>query len=323
MHNSDSLPEAPDSVPIKPIYNGSALRFAGSAIVGIAIFAGVLAAMGARFDNQNATPDSPSTAEVARQDVAELAAIAQSSATSLASADANNETFATVAAGAAEITDVLGGVWVAWPSGAPSGYTNDPVNTAAPADVTSADLVSQLVGLSDAALSASDNAAQSDRATYNAVALLSRFLAIDLANTEGVDSPGCWDFTINAAGSAAASETTLEVADAARQWFETDASNMAVGDRDDQLARIDSVSRFEEAILETGTKDSREAFAAYPDLAEKETLTSVALGKLSSQLLNASAQADSDGRQAILGYTCSLYLSSGERSTFSIADASN
>lgn len=293
----------------------SGWRFAGGAVLGVAAFAGILIALGARLENPDLTPPAASAEELARQDLAEQAVRIENSARQLQQASPDSAALASIAQAAAVYSDTLGGVWIPWPDGAPTGYTNPPVATAPPQDLDGAALTAQLLTFSGAALEHAEAAPSEQRRDLESMALGSQFLAMNLAEAEKLPSPPtCADVDVAAAGLAANSPAMLETADAARQWLETDAANLAQDKRADELVRIDALSSFEEAILGSGTADTRTAFAAYPELGEGDTYTSQALRLLNAELLQSAAQAPASERDVILSFTCSLHLTAAERS---------
>ena len=292
----------------------SGWKFAAGAILGIAIFIGVLVAIGARLEHQDLTPPQASEQESARQALAEQAVRIERSAQQLQQDGEEDGSLQAIADTASVYAEDLGGVWVPWPGGAPTGYTNPPLETEPAADITGAALVEELISFSESAESAVDSAPDAQRQELVSMALGAQLLAMDLAESAGIEEPpSCGDVDIAAAGAVANDTSTLEVADAARQWLETDASNLAAGARDPELVRINAVSTFEEAILRSGTADTRSAFAAYPELAEGQTYTSQALHMLSAELLSSAAEAEPAARKALLSFGCSLYLTSAER----------
>ncbi|MFT0847834.1 hypothetical protein VR010_08775 [Actinomycetaceae bacterium L2_0104] len=290
----------------------SGWKFAAGVILGVAIFVGILVAIGARPEHQDLTPPEASEQETTRQALAEQAVRIERSAQQLQE-DEENASLQSVAEAASIYAEDLGGVWVPWPDGAPTGYTNPPLETEPPVDLTGTALVEELVSFSESARSAIDSAPAAQRQELASMALGAQLLAMDLAESGEAEVPSCGEVDIAAAGAAANSTSTLEVADAARQWLETDASNLPAGARDPELIRINAVSTFEEAILRSGTADTRSAFAAYPELAEGETYTSQALHMLSAELLTSAAEAEPAERDALLSFGCSLFLTSSER----------
>jgi hypothetical protein len=288
-----------------------ALRFAGAVILAIVVFAGFLVALGVRLDNQDLTPTEATTSETQRQELAVTAAKISHTAQALASGKSSG-LYSSVGHAAELYLDALGGVWIPWPSGAPSGYTNPPLATSAPSDATGVALVTSLTDFSADALSAADDATEDTRPTYMAIALSARLYARDLAEALGTDDPGCPAVTATAAGSALGDSTTVEIADTARQWLEFDAASLPVGQRQAQLDRIASLSAFEDAAIAAGASDSRKASAPLPDNSA-QSLTTQALSLFADRIAYASAITDSKGRAALFGYTCSLFLSSQER----------
>ena len=306
---------------------GSAWKFAGGVLLGMVVFAGVMASIGAHLENPDLSPDTPSELELTRQNLAEQAARIDSSAEQLLGAK-EDATLQLVALSATDYGEMLGGVWVPWPSGAPSGYTNPPVATAAPADVTSAVLVEELTSFSQSLLKAVDSAPEENRTELLSAALGSQFLAMNLG---GSKAPTCGDVDIPAAGAAlagvasshaSASATTpsssadssvLRTTDNSRQWLETDAAALPDGSRDAQVARTETFAALEESILRAGAPDTREAYAAYPVLQDGETYTSQALRVTTAEILKTAATATASDRENLMALACSLPLTAAER----------
>lgn len=186
-----------------PKKGGSAWKFTGGVFLGLILFVGIMIAIGARWENADLSPQAPSELELTRQNLAEQAARIDASASKLRESK-DDATVELVALSAERYLDLLGGVWVPWPSGAPSGYTNPPVATAAPTDVTSAVLAEELTAFSQDLLNAADNVPDTTRSELLSAALGSQFLAMNLA---GSTAPTCGDVDIPAAGIALAGTT--------------------------------------------------------------------------------------------------------------------
>lgn len=293
----------------------SGWKFTIGALLGVAMFAGVLFALGVRLEHQDLTPPAASPEEVARQALAEQATRIKNSALQLAKTEPGNESLREISDAAASYADALGGVWIPWPDGAPSGYTNPPVATAAAENSNAAALMEELLDFSQATLVRADAVTPDQARTLGAMALGSQFLAMNLAEAESLPgAPTCGEANVETAGHAANQPAVLETSDAARQWLETDAANLPADARAAELDRIDTLTAFEEVILSSGTADSRSAFAAYPTLAEGETYTYRGLQILTSQLLDSAAQIDGEQRLAVLSFACSLHHDTAERS---------
>lgn len=292
----------------------SALKYTGAAIVGVAIFAGAIVAMGGRFEDADLTPETPSAEETARQDLAVQAHQITTASQALLDSSPDSTRLATLHETASQYEDQLGGVWVPWPSGAPSGYTNPPLATDSPADLKGEDLVSEIKDFSGASLKAADAASDEDAPMYLSMALGSRLLGEDYAESIGSDDPVCGEVNIELAAQVLAPSGSLDVIDASRQWLETDTARMDPESRDSQIARGDALDSFIEAMITNDATDNREAFSAYPDLAGDETYSDVALGNISSVLISNGVDASPEQREALLSFGCSLYLTPSERS---------
>ena len=279
---------------------------AGGAVLAIAVVCGSLALAGVRLDDRDAAVPAASAGERARQGLAEKVARLRASASALQTAHPEVPQYATIADRAKAYSAAVGGVWRPWPSGAPSGRTNPPVATAAPVGVDGASLVAQLQDVSASALAASSKAPEGDRG--------SRLTAIDASPVLG-GRASCGTADPAAAGSSAANGDSVRVAEAARQWLQTDAAQLAPAQRSRQTARIESVARLQSSMLAAGAPDGRSGPAAPPALSGGATLTGRALSALTAQLLLASSKADASGREAVVAYACSLYLTPAERAS--------
>lgn len=302
---------APDSGKARHI-DTHTLRFVGAVILSLGIFAGFMVALGTRFDRQVVAVPTASAQEQTRQELAIAATRIARSAASLSADSPENAVLTQVVSSANSYAENLGGVWIPWPSGAPEGQTNPPVATDAPRDASAVALVDELLTLSTDSLSAADSVPESERATYVAISLSAHLSAQNLAASIGAADPGCPSGNALTAGAAVSDSTTLEAADVARQWFEIDASRLALGSRQTELDRIDKLTAFEDSLLSHGTTDTRSAFAAIPS-SDGDSLSVQALTLLSRQLVTVSALADHDGRAALVGFSCSLFSSADER----------
>jgi len=284
---------------------GAVLRFLGGLLLAVAVFSGIMVAIGVRLD-QDPQPEAPSSAEKARESLVEQALRTGGAAQQLATANPDSPIYQEIADAGSAWAESLGGTWQPWPSGAPTGQTNPPLNTAGTA-ADSSELRTQLTDLADTALVASSDADAADRSTYLSISLGARLFANRLADTTNIDAPGCGDADLTIVAAATGSTDSLIAADSARQWLEIDAAALPADERDAEVTRIESISHLEEAMIVGGTADTREAFAARPDLADGQSYTSVALDTLTAQLLQAAADADAAGREAAVNYACSLY----------------
>ncbi|MDO4888915.1 MAG: hypothetical protein Q3979_09515 [Actinomycetaceae bacterium] len=288
--------------------SGSKWLFPGVAIVAAIALVATLLAAGTRLDNQDLTPTKASVSEQARQNLATKAARLRQTASSLSAQHPEVGLYASIEKRARAYEDALGGVWEPWPTGAPSGQTNPAVNTAPPDDP---DIVAMLDDLSSSSLRAASSAEESDRPTYVSIALSSRLAAVDASKTLG-GTATCGQADPQAAGKAAADSKSLDVAEYARQWMETDAASLDATARQAASQRIESITALQSSMLESGAKDKRPAVAAPPELDGDQTPTSKGLSMLTNRLVAVSASADDEAREAIVSYGCSLYQTSDE-----------
>lgn len=287
------------------------LVFGLSALLAVLLI-GLLIASGVRFDNQDVDPAPASSQERKRQALAEKSTLIADAAKRLSAASPNSKVFARVENAAAAYASALGGVWRPWPNGAPSGRTNPPVSTSAPANADASFLVLKLGELSREAVAAANSAPVSERETYLAVALDARLQAVGVATHAG-GKASCGDADPVAAGKAAATEEALSGVEAARQWLETDVASLPANQRQAGIARIDSIKAAQSAMMSSGAKDRRPAVVALPKLAAGETLRSAALKRSSTALVNGAAKSGKPNGEAAVSYACSLYAAQEER----------
>ena len=293
----------------------STLKFIGGTLVGIAVLGGTIFAMGGRPENVDLSPETPSAEESARQALAVQAHQIAVSSDALLDDVPDSEALTQIRDVATSYEQQLGGVWVPWPSGAPSGYTNPALDTDAPADVSSESLLEALQDFSQSTLGLSTTSNADDRPVLLSMNLGSRLLGATYAESVGSDLPMCGDVDVALAAKAAATSDVVGVADASRQWLETDAAQTSADSRDAQINRIDSLNAFIEVVLLHDGTDDREAFVAYPEVSDGETYTHVALDDLSASLLSAASSSSSlEESDSIISYGCSLYLTPEERS---------
>ena len=189
-----------------PRKGGSAWKFVGGVVLGLTIFAGVMVSLGVRWENADLSPETPSELEVTRQSLAEQAARLNASAHALLATKAD-PTVELVGTSAERYLDLLGGVWIPWPSGAPSGYTNPPLATSAPEGVTTNTLTEELTTFSQALLNIVDDVPNENRVNILSAALGSQFLAMNLG---GDAIPTCGAVDMSAAGIALAEAAALD-----------------------------------------------------------------------------------------------------------------
>lgn len=251
---------------------------AAAVLVGGGLF---LYSQGVRLDNQNLEPEPPSASEVTRQGLAELAA--------QISDGAAKNSLTQLASNAKEWEANVGGVWVAWPSGAPSGHTNEPVATTAPPGISPTELAAMLAKFSDDA----------GASGFLSASLGARLASVSLGG-------GCGTVDVAKAGAASASSEAVTAAEAARQWLEHDAAHTTGKNRVALIDRAESIGALQSAMISAGARDTRPAVVPLP-----EDPTNAALAQLTRALLH---EAHNDAaREAILPYVCSLYITDVER----------
>lgn len=273
--------------------------FTPIALLSVATFVAILVMMGLRIDREDLSPAPPSRAENERQSLAVSATRIANTARSLSD---KSQEFAHTAELADTWAEELGGVWQAWPDPAPSGYTNAPVSTAAPQGAGTSELLAMLDEFDHQALTSG----------YPQHALSARLSSIQIATVSGLEKT-CGTVNMAVAAQSASSEEALNASEVTRQWLEHEAALVPAGKREAELARIETIRSFQSMLLTNGAKDRRPAVVSLPSLPEKTTLTDAALRTLTSQLM-ANAQGKTyDDAEALVSFSCSLYLTDDER----------
>ncbi len=241
-----------------------------TAVAWVLAIIGILIAIGAHPTHVDLSPAPASTAEQQRQDVAVLATRIAASTRAH-----HNEELATQAE---QWAQAAGGVWVPWPSGAPSGYTNPVEATSAAPEKLTADLAS----LRDAAITA----APAEPLTYRSIAVAAGHALAAQQHQGTASAPAGQLAPIAACGpvdtdavARGLSADALARFDAARQWFEA-AAGSGKADKTTTATRVAILDAMEEAAL-TDVRDARSPFAALPasdtEKAATETLTAALL----------------------------------------------
>ncbi|VEI12664.1 hypothetical protein [Trueperella bialowiezensis] len=251
--------------------SGSTLVFAGSLLLGVAIFALVMVVMGTRLD-KDVSPEPASEQENERQEIAALAQVI--------SDDAELGDY-----GQAWL-DALGGVWVPWPDGAPEGYTNPPTPVPAATDAPAA-----LDQLASTAL----NSDLGSTVTSMGVAALT---------LNAHDVAGCGEYDMAALGTMTATGTAVERIETARQWLELDAARTPEGERENDVARIELLSDLIDAQLAAGAPDKRPAIITEP---EPDTHVTAAYDTVVTELLSHARTAQPTDVHNAASFICHLY----------------
>lgn len=208
--------------------------------------------IGVRLDTGPTLPDPPSAAEEARQNAAASYSV-------LADAAEDDDTYTDIAQMARSHEDAVGGVWVPWPEGAPDGATNPPAPQADSADVT--ELLDEAIAATETALR---EASSSDAALYASILLRQQAAYDSIAAEDEEPTGGMTAEPLSSAQIAElAGEQSLVELDTARQWLETAAPHLESNEQ--ARARIADLDDFTSEILDSGTADSRDAFAPVPD----------------------------------------------------------
>ncbi|MDK7196943.1 hypothetical protein ACGUFB_04835 [Actinotignum schaalii] len=132
------------------------VQLVGTAALTILIIGAILIAMGARWEHGDPSPAPMTTTQELRQSLAVASQRCSAAATDLAAETAGYaaQVYQDVAEHASIWENQLGGVWQAWPSGAPAGHTNSPEPS--PLAPDAAELLAELSKISSAAVTAAD-----------------------------------------------------------------------------------------------------------------------------------------------------------------------
>lgn len=274
---------------------GSTLTFLGFLILAVGLFALVMVVMGTRLDNQDVAPPPASPAEVERQDLAESAVRIAELGNDLGADDASAQQ---AASHASAWSDAFGDIWVPWPAGAPSGYTNPPVATTA-SDRTPQGLISELDELSNTLV---DGSTKLDRSLATSIAIAATLDARAIASQHGLEYQcGAPDFEI--LGSLGGDGVSVKRFETARQWLESHAATLEVGARDLEIERAENVATLIEEFIDAGAPDTRPAMVNAPISGEN---VSAAYHLIAQQFVFLSTHANSEQQAAIVNYLCSL-----------------
>lgn len=177
-----------------------------------------------------------------------------------------------IEAAAAEHQAALGGIWQAWPEGAPEGSEQPPApETAALADATPAALHDLLLESAELAWQEALSAPQGPQAAMLGAITLNRTLdAAELADVAGLDveseplprSP----LPVAALMARGVDGPTVAVLDQARFLYETVAARSSDGTRDNRAARADHFQLLVDAALAGGATDSRQTLYPLPQI---------------------------------------------------------
>ncbi len=251
--------------------SGSTLIFIGALLLGIAIFALVMVVMGTRLE-KDVSPAPATPQEIERQNLA---------VRTQAIADDGGE----LAVFGEEWTNALGGVWIPWPDGAPEDYTNPPLPDPGPADVHEA-----MLELSESALSSD-------------LGPVTTAIGISALSLSASEAGQCGDYDLATVASVAKTGVAVENIEMSRQWLEQDAARMALGERDDELARIELLSDLLDAQLAAGAPDTRPALVFEAD---EGTHVSAAYKTVIDQLTFSAMTANVEGKKNVAAFVCHL-----------------
>ncbi|GAA1623626.1 DUF4439 domain-containing protein [Georgenia ruanii] len=259
-----AFPAAPATTPSAPrrgtarrARRGRSVRAAAVALAAAAALAGCGLV---RFDTPPAEPASPSAAEVLRQDEAVRADRLAATVAEITAAPGVAPVLERVGAHARAHVDALGGVWVAWPEGAPEGVATQAPPTAPPTGATGRDVLSELTagaaGARAGALSTSDGHLA---AALLAVAVSRAADAADLAAALGTQAPASTaaPMTPEALGTLKVDGADVQVLDAARFALETVAARTSGETRARAVRQVGELQGLVDAALAAGAPDER------------------------------------------------------------------
>ena len=270
-----------------------------------AVYAGV------RLDNQQVDPEPPTASEQARQDLAVQAH--RLGAYALALKD-SGPAFGDLAEHASSWEKRLGGVWVPWPDGKlPADRTNPPLQTEAPSRPDPADLLSDLTEFSASVLADASSHEGALREEFVRMSLDAKLLAARVAEASGAEIPSAGEVDYAAVAAVAAGTEQMNAIEEARQWLEREATQSPAGAVPAVDARIDALNAVQDELIQAGIEDTRAAVVPFPELADGESLTSLALERVSSSFLPLTASASADQMRAVVGFLYSLYQNDAER----------
>lgn len=225
--------------------------------IAIAFFTLILIVMGVRVDRGVPSPPTADAAELARQDTAQSLLQLSDGAASLSGGE---DLYHELSVAAQSYADQLGGVWVPWPDGAPEGATNPPTVTQAPRDLSAEGLTimyeETITDLVDSLATVPETQAL----------LYSTMLAdlVSLAPPEAAPLPGEAP-TADGLAEIASDSQTVRLLDVSRQYLETVAARTPEDQRERISSKAARLNDIVNAMLETGTPDTRESIADLPD----------------------------------------------------------
>ncbi|WP_345038566.1 hypothetical protein [Georgenia daeguensis] len=226
-----------------------------------ALAALTLAGCGLRLETPPPVAPSPDPAEEVRQDAAAEAAVIAATVSDVTAEGATAELLARIGEEAGAHLDALGGVWVAWPDGAPEGaVTPEPAATSAVPDPDAADVLELLTtGAADAREGAVAAPTDDLAAVLAAVSLSRAHGAAEVAAATGATAPesAAAPLTREALLVRGVDGPTLRVLDQARFAYETVAARSAGAARESAVARAAHLQSLVDVALEEGAPDER------------------------------------------------------------------
>jgi len=252
-------------------------RRAAAALVGVAV-AVSLAGCGLRLETPPPVAPSPDAAEELRQEAAVDAATLTSTVSEVTAEGTTAEVLDRVGSDADAHVDALGGVWVAWPEGAPEGAVPpDPVSTAPPVpDPGVADVLGLLEQGAAAAREGALEAPTDELAGMLAAVSISRAQAAgELARASGETVPETMATPMDRTGLLArgVDGPTLLVLDQARFAWETVGARSEGPARGAATARAEQLQSLVDVAVEAGAPDERPAVYDLPGADEEAGLS--------------------------------------------------
>lgn len=252
--------------------------------------AALLGGCGVRLESPPPTPPVPDAVEEVRQDGAVDAATIATTVAEVTGAEGEvAEVLERVAEQARTHADALGGVWEAWPGGAPEGVTTAPVRTDPPvADPAPQDVLDLLTaGAADARAASLASPDDAVAAVLASVSIARSHAAADLAGALGEDlGPAAGaELSPDALVARGSDGPTLLVLDQARHAFETVAARSTGTSREAAAGRAAHLQLLVDTALADGAPDRRPGVYDLPDATDDLSAEQAAAVDAESRLL--------------------------------------
>ncbi|GAA4423487.1 hypothetical protein GCM10023169_19200 [Georgenia halophila] len=268
------------------------------------------AGCGLRLDTAPPEAPNPDPAEELRQEAAARTATLAATVGGVTDPEDGAAVLERVAVHADVHLDALGGVWVAWPGGAPEGATPPPPPPTAPVDDPSAaDVVELLATGASEAREAAVAAPTEDLAVLLASVSLSRSRgAADLATAVGAPpvEPAAAPMNRDTLLARGVDGPTVQVLDQARYAYEAVAARTSEVSRESAKARADHLQLLVDVAIEAGAPDARLGVYSLPGADEEAGLNAEQAAAVRAETLLLEhwlfslGRADADLRPALL-----------------------